>query len=162
MARPLAEYFGQVDAADVHDYGFGDVDDFLIADRAKANKLDHHKSAVRLGRKIRPGAIPNARVGVAVLLRTNFLEGVRRHRNIFSKRPPSIVAQFVERVTIVKGRVRDPDQKYWDPDAGKWNARLGDGLRFGWFGTQTGRGGRPRGRSARRRNSYGSRPAERH
>lgn len=37
--------------------------------------------------------------------RTSFLEGVGRYENLFSKNQPSIVAQFSERVPMVKGRL---------------------------------------------------------
>jgi hypothetical protein len=50
-----------------------------------------------------------AQVGVALLVRTAWLEGEGRWQRIFSADPPSIVAQFAERVPMVKGR--------WDPDA---------------------------------------------
>ena len=46
-----------------------------------------------------------ARRGVAMLVRTVFLESVGRYDRIFSSTPPSTVAQFVERVPMVKGRL---------------------------------------------------------
>lgn len=46
---------------------------------------------------------------VALLLRSNWAEGVDRYERIFSKHPPLAIAQFVERVPMVRGR--------WDPDA---------------------------------------------
>lgn len=45
-----------------------------------------------------------ATTGVCMLVRTSFLEGVGRYRNIFSKCPPHVIAQFSERVPMVKGR----------------------------------------------------------
>jgi hypothetical protein len=50
-----------------------------------------------------------AREGVAPLVRSVWLEGAERYRSLFAKHPPAIVAQFVERVPMTKGR--------WDPDA---------------------------------------------
>ena len=46
-----------------------------------------------------------ARVGVAVLARTVFLESVGRYQNLFRDNPPTKVAQFTERVPMVKGRL---------------------------------------------------------
>ena len=46
-----------------------------------------------------------AREGVAILARTVFLESVGRHERIFSRSPPTIVAQFTERVPMLKGRL---------------------------------------------------------
>jgi hypothetical protein len=44
-----------------------------------------------------------------MLVRTQWIEGISRYRNLFRDRPPSLYAPFVERVPMVKGR--------WDPDA---------------------------------------------
>lgn len=40
-----------------------------------------------------------------MLVRTVFLESVGRYENIFVPTPPTSVAQFVERVPMVKGRL---------------------------------------------------------
>lgn len=55
---------------------------------------------------------------VALLVRSNWAEGVDRYERIFSKHPPLAVAQFVERVPMVRGR--------WDPDASTATA-------YAWF-----------------------------
>ena len=55
-------------------------------------------------------ALAVARRGVALFVRQQWLEGVDRYEQLFSVRPPSIVAQFVERVPLHKGR--------WEPDGG--------------------------------------------
>lgn len=39
-----------------------------------------------------------------MIVRSAFLEGVGRYERLFSKFPPSIIAQFSERVPMVKGR----------------------------------------------------------
>lgn len=46
-----------------------------------------------------------ARVGVAILTRTVFIESIGRYNRLFSIRPPTIFAQYVERVPMVKGRL---------------------------------------------------------
>ena len=43
--------------------------------------------------------------GVAMIVRTAFLESVGRYENLFKLNPPTIVAQFTERVPMVKGRL---------------------------------------------------------
>ena len=48
-----------------------------------------------------------AKVGVAMLVRTSFLESRGRYERLFRPTPPSIVAQFVERVPMLEGRL-DP------------------------------------------------------
>ena len=52
-------------------------------------------------------ALPVARKGVALLTRTVFIESAGRFERIFKLNPPAIVAQYVERVPMVKGRI-DP------------------------------------------------------
>jgi hypothetical protein len=50
-------------------------------------------------------ALDIARVGVAILARTVFLESVGRYEEIFQPTPPTKFAQFVERVPMVRGRL---------------------------------------------------------
>lgn len=109
MARPLAEYFGSVDAADAFQYGYAPVRDFLTYPyEARSHDWVITNPPFRLGEEFVERALTVARNGVAILARTVFLESVGRYENIFSKKPPSIFAQFSERVPMVKGRV---DQK---------------------------------------------------
>lgn len=48
-------------------------------------------------------AIARAAVRVALLVRTAWIEGVGRYQTLFRDHPPAIVAQFSERVPMVKG-----------------------------------------------------------
>jgi len=108
MARPLAEYFGAVDAADAYQYGFAPVRDFLTYPyEARSHDWVITNPPFRLAEEFVERALVVAKQGVAILARTVFLESVGRYENIFRKRPPSIFAQFSERVPMVKGRV-DP------------------------------------------------------
>lgn len=114
MARPLSEYFGDVYATDVHDYGWSGLDkieDFLFhGSENDAGEIDWvisnppFKAAEQFVEKA--GRI--AKVGYAFLVRTSFLEGVGRYNNLFRRNPPSVVAQYVERVGMARGRV-DPN-----------------------------------------------------
>ena len=54
-------------------------------------------------------ALDLAGEGVAMLVRTQWIEGIGRYEKLFRDRPPALYAPFVERVPMVKGR--------WDPDA---------------------------------------------
>ena len=108
MARALDEYFRLVFASDVHPYGFGFVADFLLpfpedpdADWIITNP------PFKLAEDFIATGLRRANVGVAVLVRTTFLESIGRFERFFRDRPPTFVAQFVERVPMVKGRV-DP------------------------------------------------------
>lgn len=106
MAAALAEYFGEVRASDVFEYGYGDVVDFLQASPATGS-VDWviTNPPFRLAEDFIQKSLSMARVGVAMLTRTVFIESVGRYERLFSKVPPWRVAQFTERVPMVKGRV---------------------------------------------------------
>ena len=111
MARPLAEYFGTVIATDVHDYGWAGqqgVEDFLFPGAARACDFVITNPPFRLAQAFIARALDVARVGCAVIVRTSFLEGVGRYESLWRRTPPTVVAQFAERVPMVKGRY-DPD-----------------------------------------------------
>ena len=106
MARPLKEYFATVGGSDIHDYGQGTVCDFLDSD--DIGRMFNwvitnppFNKAQRFIERAQRSAID----GVAMLVRTSFLEGVMRYQTLFLRNPPDIVAQFSERVPMVKGRI---------------------------------------------------------
>jgi hypothetical protein len=128
MADVLEEYFAEVIRSDVFDYGRGHtvgsfvgegVDviatparvDFVVTNPPFNLALAFARRALRLQIK-----------GFALLLRSNWAEGSDRYRDLFSKNPPSIIAQFCERVPMTKGR--------WDPDASTMTSYAW----FLWFG----------------------------
>lgn len=122
MVRPMSEYFQFVLSTDVHDYGFGDVCDFLFPNDYSESDWDWliFNPPFRLAELFIQRALSIATEGVAVLVRTAFLESEGRHRKLFSKNPPSAVVQFSERVIMSKGICRDPSIPFWDERAGKW------------------------------------------
>jgi hypothetical protein len=115
MAEVLREYFAAVRASDVFDYGSGyEVGSFIGtgldvvptndgADWVICNPP--YSAALTFADR----ALAVARQGVALLVRTAWMEGADRYRELFRERPPALIAQFVERVPMIKGR--------WDPDA---------------------------------------------
>lgn len=106
MARVLGEYFGTVESSDAYDYGFGSKRDFL-QHPFQVNSFDWviTNPPFRLAEDFVMRSLTIARRGVAVLARTVFLESIGRYENIFLRTPPSVFAQFVERVPMVKGRL---------------------------------------------------------
>lgn len=111
MSRTLAEYFGVVYESDVHYYGTGvgvQPFDFLIPGLApwEGEPIDWviTNPPFRLAEQFIERARDVATDGVAMIVRSAFLEGVGRYERLFSKFPPSIIAQFSERVPMVKGR----------------------------------------------------------
>lgn len=107
MSRPLAEYFKLVRSTDVHNYGFGEVEDFLWPSDTGTTDWIITNPPFRLGEQFAFKAVEQCKSGAALLVRSAFLEGKARHANLFMKRRPTFVLQFVERLSMVKGRV-DP------------------------------------------------------
>lgn len=123
MARPLAEYFSRVDTSDIFDYsvqwpdhpqngpGQQRVTDFLFpgseSGMQQAQGVDWiiTNPPFRLAEEFIQRARAIANLGVAMLVRTAFLEGVGRYQRLFRKSPPTVVAQFTERLPMVKGRI---------------------------------------------------------
>lgn len=104
MARAMAEYFTQVYASDVHDYGFGEVADFMHDADRRADWIITNPP-FRLAEQFARAAIDRSYIGAALLVRTAFLEGCGRHSGLFTPHPPSDILQFVERVPMHKGRL---------------------------------------------------------
>lgn len=117
MSAPLSEYAKAVATSDVHDYGAGQhaVGSFVgegvdVALSPWGGRVDwvitnppFNLAEAFLARALREAD------AVAFLVRTSWLEGGERYREIFAKTPPVAIAQFCERVPMVKGR--------WDPKA---------------------------------------------
>lgn len=134
MANVLAERFGRVVASDVFDYGIGaPVYDFLGAgDIAAASPPVERPDFIitnppfSVGQAFVEHALEIATHGVAMLVRTAFLESADRY-DLFKTHPPSCVAQFSGRVSMVMGRL-DPAASsataycwiVWRPPVLKW------------------------------------------
>lgn len=111
MAKPLAEYFCSVLATDIHDYGWEGqraTSDFLFPGGVEPD-VDWiiTNPPFRLAEQFVAKARDVAKVGCAVIVRSAFLESIGRYDNLFRLNPPSVIAQFTERVVMVKGRL-DP------------------------------------------------------
>ena len=121
LARVLGEEFDHVHATDVHDYGWpgqAGIADFLIPWGQDAPDVDWiiTNPPFRLGADFIRQALTYARRGVAMLVRTSFVEGVDRYRSLFQETPEAFVLPFVERVVMWKGVLLDPDVPIWKPD----------------------------------------------
>ena len=114
MAEVLREYFSDVFASDIRDYGQGYAVGSFLGEGADLAAPPRRPAWIimnppfNLGSQFARRAIAEARCGVALLLRTAWLESHERYE-LFSKCPPSSVSVFVERVPMTKGR--------WDPAA---------------------------------------------
>lgn len=110
MARPMAEYFRFVAATDVFDYGWGhEVRDFAMPwpalDAAPWADVILMNPPFRLGLEFIHAALRRSRVACAALVRTAFLESEARWSRLYRGHPPTVVAQFCERVPMLRGRL---------------------------------------------------------
>ena len=111
MARAICEYAPKLASSDVHDYGWGHiVHDFLMPYIPDGiGKVDWviTNPPFRLAERFVRRGLTVAAQGVAVLVRTVFIESISRYNGLFCDRPPAVMAQFAERVPMVHGRL-DP------------------------------------------------------
>lgn len=106
MAGVLKKYFGEVQYSDARSYGYGPIRDYLTYPY-ETNAVDWviTNPPFRLAEDFILRSLTVARRGVAVLVRTVFLESSGRYQRLFEQTPPAIFAQFVERVPMVRGRL---------------------------------------------------------
>lgn len=116
MGLVLEEYGADVALSDVHDYRtpgqrvgsfVGEGIDVLSAPWTGIDAIITNPP-FNLAVEFALRAIRTADV-TALLVRTAWLEGADRYDTLFAPHPPTIIAQFAERVPMVKGR--------WDPEA---------------------------------------------
>lgn len=105
MVAPLRVYFDRVEASDIFDYGAGfAVRDYLFGPIGRVDWTVTNPP-FRLAQQFVERAIETSDAGVAVIVRSAFLEGVARWRGLFSVTPPTDILQFSERVVMHKGRL---------------------------------------------------------
>ena len=106
MVKALLEYFASVEASDVHDYGVGyPVADYLWGLTPAPVDWTITNPPFRLAEQFIHRALESSDIGVAVIVRSAFLEGKGRFEGLFFVTPPSYVLQFSERVVIHRGRL---------------------------------------------------------
>lgn len=127
MVRPLREYFASVEASDMQDYLFGPLPPMV--DWTITNP------PFKLAEQFIERAIETSECGVAVIVRSAFLESVGRYERLFSIEPPAHVLQFSERVVMHKGRLAPEGSTatayawlIWQP------SMKSCGPHFGWIG----------------------------
>lgn len=124
LAGVLGEYFQHVLATDIHDYGDARQDavcDFLINWAQDAPDVDWiiTNPPFRLGADFIRQGLAMARRGVAVFVRSAFVEGVDRWNTIFRDTPPALVMPFVERVVLWRGVLLNPDLRVCRDGSGR-------------------------------------------
>lgn len=141
MSRVLEEYADHVFASDVYDYQYAhNIGSFVGAGPDVIQMPAGLKAGwvitnppFNLALEFAQRAIEEATDGVALLVRSVWSEGGARYDKLFAKTPPMIIAQFCERVPMVKGR--------WDPKASTatayswyvWQQRFAGRTEFRWI-----------------------------
>jgi len=135
MARPLGEYFASVRASDVFPY-LPELEleliDFTFTGATEPDvDLIATNPPFVLAEEFIATALRKARRGVAMLVRTSFLESEGRHVELFTKTPPTYVLQFVERVVMLKGRLVRKGAV--DPGAAEVGRRASSATSYCWL-----------------------------
>lgn len=118
MARPLAEYFKRVVTSDIFDYGLGyQVEDYLFPGNDRETDWTITNPPFRLAQQFIEKARRTSSRGVAMFVRSAFLEGQERFGSLYSVDPPHVILQFTERVVIHRGKVVDPNIALQSTDA---------------------------------------------
>lgn len=116
MAEVLRESFRQVHASDVYPHGYGEVGSFVgqggldldVAHCPFRPDWIIMNPPFNLSLEFAERAIDEAAAGVAILVRTTWIESAERY-GLFCRHQPSLQATFAERVPMVEHR--------WDPEA---------------------------------------------
>ena len=119
MSRTLEEYFGSVASSDAYQYGYGQIRDFL-GDPFEASSHDWviTNPPFRLAEEFVNRALAVARVGVAILARTVFLESLGQYQD---RRPASEPSATAEESIPIPVRSPLPDDAHPDSNAkGTW------------------------------------------
>lgn len=107
MVKPLSEYFESVEGSDIHDYGAGfPVQDYLFGTGPVGLVgWTITNPPFRLAQQFIAQARNTSRYGVAVIVRSAFLEGIARYNGLYSIDAPTDILQFSERVVMHKGKL---------------------------------------------------------
>jgi hypothetical protein len=119
----VLEEFGSVFASDVHDYGKGFTVGSYVGQGLDVVPIRHCGWVItnppfNLAIEFAERALRESHYGVALLLRSAWMEGQQRYDRLFKHQPPTLIAQYAERVPMVAGR--------WQPDASSATA-------YAWF-----------------------------
>jgi hypothetical protein len=105
MSKVLEEKFYRVFSTDLHDYGYGETGVDFLSPLSNSVEYIITNPPFNKAEQFALTALHRATKGVALLVRSSFLEGVGRYQRLFTPHPPSQVIQFCERVPMLKGRL---------------------------------------------------------
>lgn len=136
ISRVLAEYFQSVESADIFDYGFGKIKDFLsVHPFIKDQRFDWIITNPPFNRaeEFAQRAHILSLSGFALIARTSFLESVGRYHSLFKINPPSDILQFTERVPMHKGRLLEKGSTATSYCWLVWRKGATSGTQFHWI-----------------------------
>lgn len=140
MVHVLREFCQHYRTSDVHDYGKGFTVGSYVGSGLDVMPPCHDFDWIvtnppfNLALEFAERALREARIGVALLLRSAWAEGAGRYNRLFKPYPPRIIAQYCDRVPMVAGR--------YDPSASSatsyswfvWSKDIcGEGTSFRWI-----------------------------
>lgn len=106
MHRTIVECGFPCKGSDIYDYKKGyDVNDFISYDELIGFDWVITNPPYKLADQFFYQAVTKADVGIALLVRLNWLQGNGRWAEIFNRMPPARVAIFASRIPFTKGKV---------------------------------------------------------
>lgn len=108
MAEPLGEYFKEVYAYDIEDYGYdkmSGLQDFLECNKEYQWIITNPPFTNNLTEKFIHKANDLSINGFAIFGRTTLMESIGRYNRIWSVNPPTTIGVFTERVPIIRGKL---------------------------------------------------------
>ncbi|MDZ4393782.1 hypothetical protein [Cypionkella sp.] len=110
MARTLAEDFHLVLASDINDYGAGyPIEDFLMPFDLSQVNWTITNPPFKLADQFIARALATSLNGVAMLVRSAFIEGAERYDTLFKANAPHLILQFTERLVMHQSKVPNPN-----------------------------------------------------
>lgn len=134
MSGPFAEFFPRVRASDIHDFGHGEVLNFLEEPGAEDFDIIATNPPFDQAEAFVKRALQRSRMGVAMLCRTSFLESIDRYPMLYEgEHPMTMFCSFAERLPMTLGPW---SHLRWDPKAnkgkGRWK-RTSGATSYSWF-----------------------------
>jgi hypothetical protein len=130
MAGPFREYWPEVRASDIHPYGFGDVLDFLKDPGGETVDIVASNPPFKDAIPFLKAGLRRARMGVALLCRTTFMETNGRYQALWAgAQPLTVLCPFIERLPMTIG----PWSPYHiDPKTGELE-KTSTATSYSWF-----------------------------
>ena len=107
MSEVLKQYFNNVQSSDIAHYSYSDssLQNFLTMEEDKEFDWVITNPPFKLAEDFIQKSLKIATIGVAMLVRTVFIESIGRYERLFTRSKPTSFSQYAERVPMLKGRL---------------------------------------------------------